>query len=108
MADRTGSDPRRPILALLTSPIGLVRCLGVGLTLPVESRPLWRKVLPLVVPACFLAREARRRGVTHLHSHTCANSAILCMMARRLIGVPFSMTLNADIEIWGGADAREV
>ena len=89
--------------ALLTSPIGLARCVGACLTLPVDSRPRWRKVLPLVVPACFLAREAMRRGVTHLHSHTCANSAILCMMARRLIGVPFSMTLNADIEIWGGA-----
>jgi colanic acid/amylovoran biosynthesis glycosyltransferase len=89
--------------ALTTRPIGLARCVGVGLTLPVESRPRWRKVLPLVLPACFLAREVRRHGVTHLHSHTCANSAILCMMARRLVGVPFSMTLNADIKIWGGA-----
>jgi colanic acid/amylovoran biosynthesis glycosyltransferase len=89
--------------ALMTRPVGLARCLGVGLTLPVESRPRWRKVLPLVLPACFLAREIRRHGVTHLHSHTCANSAILCMMARRLVGASFSMTLNADIKIWGGA-----
>ena len=89
--------------ALLTSPLGLARCLGICLTLRVDSRPRWRKVLPLVIPACFLAREARRRGVTHLHSHSCSNSAILCMMARRLTGVPFSMTLNANIEIWGGA-----
>ena len=38
-----------------------------------------------------------------LHSHACANSAILCMMVRLLIGIPFSMTLNANIEFWGGA-----
>jgi colanic acid/amylovoran biosynthesis glycosyltransferase len=25
------------------------------------------------------------------------------MMAKRMLGIPFSMTLNADIEIWGGA-----
>jgi colanic acid/amylovoran biosynthesis glycosyltransferase len=25
------------------------------------------------------------------------------MMAKRLIGIPFSMTLNANIEVWGGA-----
>ena len=89
--------------ALMTRPVGLARCLGMSLVLPVNCRPRWRKVLPLVLPACLLAREVRRRGVTHLHSHTCANSAILCMMARRLVGVPFSMTLNADISIWGGA-----
>ncbi len=86
-----------------TRPLGLMRCIKLGLTLPVDRRPRWRTVLPLVLPACLLAREADRLGVSWFHSHTCANGAILCMMAKRLLGTPFSMTLNANIEIWGGA-----
>jgi glycosyltransferase involved in cell wall biosynthesis len=84
-------------------PLGLLRCLKLGLTLPVDRRPPWRTVLPLLLPACLLARESSRLGVSRIHSHSCSNSAILCMMVQRLLGIPFSMTLNADIAIWGGA-----
>lgn len=89
--------------ALLTRPIALLRCIVVALTLPVETRPRWRKVLPLVAPACLLARRVRREGIAHLHCHTCANGAILAMMNQRLTGVPYSLTLNANPEWWGGA-----
>jgi glycosyltransferase involved in cell wall biosynthesis len=84
-------------------PLGVMRCIKLGFTLPVDRRPAWRTVLPLLLPACLLAQEASRLGVSRLHSHTCSNSAILCMMVKRLLGIPFSMTLNADLEIWGGA-----
>ena len=96
----------RALLAILWAagrPLRLVRCVKLGLTLPVDRQPAWRSILPLVLPACLLAREAHRLGVSRLHSHSCSNSAILCMMAKRLLGIPFSMTLNANIEIWGGA-----
>jgi glycosyltransferase involved in cell wall biosynthesis len=91
------------IWAAATRPIGLARCVGLALALPVEGRPRWRRVLPLIVPACAMARAARRLGVTRLHSHSCSQSAILCMMVKRLLGIPYSMTLNANIEWWGGA-----
>lgn len=87
-------------------PLKLMRCIKLGFTLPVE-RPAWRTVLPLVLPACLLARESHRLGVSRLHSHSCSNCAVLCMMAKRLLGIPFSMTLNANIEIWGGAMAAK-
>ena len=93
----------RALLWAATRPVGLIRCIKLGLTLPVDRQPAWRTVLPLLVPACVLAREVKRLGVSRLHSHSCSNSAILCMMAKRLVGTPFSMTLNADIGIWGGA-----
>ncbi|HEY2586791.1 MAG TPA: glycosyltransferase [Tepidisphaeraceae bacterium] len=93
--------------AVVSHPMGLLRCIRLGLTLPVDERPAVRTVLPLLVPACVLAREAARRGLERLHAHTCANGAILCMMARRLIGIPFSMTLNAQLPIWGGAMAQK-
>jgi glycosyltransferase involved in cell wall biosynthesis len=87
----------------LLHPWGLLRCVGLALSIPVDKRPLWKTVLPLVLPACRLAREARRRRIRHLHIHSCAKAAILGMMVRRLNGTPFSMTLNADIGWWGGA-----
>jgi glycosyltransferase involved in cell wall biosynthesis len=46
-------------------------------------------------------------GATHLHVHSCANAAIIAMMAKRLSGIPFSLALNANIEWWGGAMAEK-
>jgi colanic acid/amylovoran biosynthesis glycosyltransferase len=89
--------------ALVLHPIGFLRCFWLGLTLPVNRRPRWRHVLPLLLPACILAREVRRRGLKRIHSQTCSNSAILGMMVKRLLGTPFSLVLNANLEWWGGA-----
>src|SRR5690349_4715684 len=33
----------------LLHPWGLLRCIGLALSIPVEKRPRWKKVLPLVV-----------------------------------------------------------
>jgi colanic acid/amylovoran biosynthesis glycosyltransferase len=93
--------------ALVLHPWGLLGCVWLGMTLPVDARPRRWSVLRLIPPACILARQVRRDGVGHLHSHTCANSAVLCMMVKRLVRVPFSMTLNANIEWWGGAMGRK-
>src|SRR5262249_47413173 len=41
-------------------PRGLMRCIKLGFTLPVDRRPPWRTVLPLLVPACVLSQEANR------------------------------------------------
>jgi len=84
-------------------PLGLLKAAWLGATLPVDRRPAIKTVFPLLLPACILARHCRWRGVQRLHSHTCSNSAILCMMVKRILGMPFSMTLNANIEWWGGA-----
>lgn len=91
--------------ATITRPRGLFHCLRLAFTLPVETggkrrRPrLWQ----LIPSACTLARDVKRRGVKHLHAHTCSNAAVLCMFVKQLVGVPFSMTLNANINWWGGA-----
>jgi colanic acid/amylovoran biosynthesis glycosyltransferase len=86
--------------AVLRRPAGVARCLALGLTLPVEKRA---SVLALLPPSMILARALARGGITRLHAHSCSGSAILGMMVKRLTGIPFSLTLNADIEWWGGA-----
>jgi glycosyltransferase involved in cell wall biosynthesis len=89
--------------ASATRPAGLARCVRLALTLPTNQRHRQLRLLMLIVLACELAHRCHEQGVDHLHSHSCANSAVLCMMVKRLLGIPFSMTLNANIEWWGGA-----
>ncbi|MEM9881658.1 MAG: glycosyltransferase [Planctomycetota bacterium] len=93
--------------AKLRHPLGWLKAVRLAATLPVDGGPAVKTVLPLLLPACRLAREVQRRGITHLHSHTCANSAVLCMLVRELTCVPYSMTLNANVEWWGGAMAEK-
>src|SRR5581483_2485279 len=93
--------------AVATSPGGAMRCLKLAILLPVEKPLGWKALLPLIVPACFLARALNRRGIKHLHVHSCANSAILAMMVKQLTGTPYSLTLNANVDWWGGAMAEK-
>lgn len=102
--------PRSPLAlawavawAALTRPRALAACVRMASRLPVERGPRWRGTLAMVPPACLLARELLRGGVRHLHVHSCANSAVVAMLAGRLAGVPYSLTLNANVEWWGGA-----
>ena len=87
----------------LRNPLGFLRCIALVFSLPVDHKNSFRQLLPLLVPACVLADEVRRGGIKHLHSHSPANSSILCMMVKRLTGVPFSQMVNANLEWWGGA-----
>ena len=91
------------LACLVRHPLGFLRCIGLAFDLEVDARPRWLHVLPLLVPACALTREARRRGIEHIHCHSAAKGAILCMMAHWLGGIPFSLIVNANIDWWGGA-----
>src|SRR4051812_1960655 len=93
--------------AMLLHPMGFAKCIFLTFRLPIKSG--WRtpRLLLMLAPACSFARSCKSLGIQHLHAHSCANSAILCMMVRRLVGIQFSMTLNADIECWGGAMAEK-
>ncbi len=87
------------------SPIGFIRSLWLGLTINVDrsQRPRWKHTLPLIIPACHLASLMRKHGITHLHTHTAAKGAIICMMIARMTGVKWSLIVNAHLEWWGGA-----
>ncbi len=89
--------------AILTRPLGLLRCLRLGLTLPVDPGPAWRRALPLVAPACVMARDAVRSGVGLVHCQSAKSSAVIAMMVRLLTGIPYSIVVNANLEWWGGA-----
>jgi len=89
----------------LRSPIGFIRALWLGFTIDTDftQRPRIKHSVPLIIAACRMADLARRDKLTHLHTHTAAKTAIICMMVQRLTGIKWSMVVNAHIEWWGGA-----
>lgn len=91
------------LVAFLRNPVGFFKAIHLARTLPIDEKPAWKRLLPLIVPACYLAHEVRRDGITHIHSHVPASSTIICMMVKRLTGVGFSQIVNANLEWWGGA-----
>ena len=90
------------ILWGLSRPLGLFSCIRLAWNLPIDQSSVWRS-LPLIVPACHLAQAIEQRQIEHLHTPIPANSAILCMMVKRLSEIPYSITSVADIYSWGGA-----
>jgi colanic acid/amylovoran biosynthesis glycosyltransferase len=94
----------RPVVwAAMKHPRGLLEAIGLCFTLPIDKTPGFVQLLKLVPSACSLSKTAEEQRLTHLHSHSCANSAVLAMMAKRISKIPFSLTLNANVEWWGGA-----
>ena len=61
--------------------------------------------LPLNFAIIFFAVRLitfmRIKGVTHVHSHSCADSALLTMLANQLAGVSYSLTLHGDLQDYG-------
>ncbi len=55
----------------------------------------------LVLCAAGLVRIAEHRGLGHVHVHSCANSAHIAALARRLGGPSFSLSLHGDLSVYG-------
>jgi colanic acid/amylovoran biosynthesis glycosyltransferase len=88
--------------AAITRPLGLARAAKLVLTFDGMSRRQRAATVPLIVAACVFAREAAAQGIQHVHLHSAARSAVIAMMARRLIGLRYSLTLHGDLSWWGG------
>jgi glycosyltransferase involved in cell wall biosynthesis len=59
---------------------------------------IWQ--LAYLVEAAYLAREIQRKGIEHLHDHIGENSATVAMLAARIAGIPYSMTLHGPGEFF--------
>jgi colanic acid/amylovoran biosynthesis glycosyltransferase len=94
--------------AALKRPRGLLRAAAIVPTLDGMSLRERAAALPLIAAACIFAREAATQGIQHVHLHSAARSAVIAMMTRRLIGLPYSIALNANLEWWGGGMASKL
>jgi colanic acid/amylovoran biosynthesis glycosyltransferase len=57
--------------------------------------------LVLLQPAVRLIIYMRANKLAHVHSHSCANSALVAMFANRLGNVSYSLTLHGDLRDYG-------
>ena len=48
-----------------------------------------------IYQAILLAREVRRRGITHLHAHFATSATTVARLAARFAGVPYTFTAHA-------------
>lgn len=55
----------------------------------------------LLVSAIDLLAWARRYNITHIHGHSCANSAHILALVNILGGPTYSLTLHGDLAIYG-------
>lgn len=55
----------------------------------------------LLMSAIQLVQWAAHKGITHVHSHSCADAAHVLALAHRLGGPSYSLTLHGDLEIYG-------
>ncbi len=83
------------------APAGWGRCAAsIARTedLPVARR---LRLVALAVMGGRLAALARARGWTHIHAHSCAETADVAMFASLLSGLPYSLTLHGPLSDYG-------
>ncbi len=61
----------------------------------------WIFNFALLLLAVRLISYMRANRLTHVHSHSCANAALVAMFANRMGNVTYSLTLHADLRDYG-------
>lgn len=85
-----------------SGPRGWGRCARAVFGAEGQSSPGKRlRMLALLAMGGQLAHLGRRRGWTHVHVHSCANSAHVAMFANLIGGLPYSLTLHGDVSDYG-------
>ncbi len=51
--------------------------------------------------ARHLLREARARGISHIHAHSCGRAALICALANHMGGLSYSITLHGPLQDYG-------
>lgn len=70
--------------------------LGAG-----EASAVGAQLLQALPLAARLHRLARAEGLAHLHVHSCARSALVALLARRMGGPAYSLTLHGPLADYG-------
>lgn len=88
--------------------------LGALARLAPRGLPLWalrhgprfaRDTALTLGAARTLLAESRSRGLDHVHVHSCGRAALVAAFARRMGGVPYSLTLHGPLHDYGPGQA---
>jgi len=88
------------LLTLMLHPLGFINALWWWLRMEGSLRDRLR-ALGFMVCAGYLMSQCRKRGVEHLHVHSCADAALVAVLCRRLGGPTYSMTLHNPLGVFG-------
>ena len=61
----------------------------------------WLANFALMLFSVRLIGYMRDRNISHVHSHSCANSALIALFANRLADMTYSLTLHGDLHDYG-------
>lgn len=66
-----------------------------------EGRRFARNVALSLPAAWQLADECERRGIRHVHVHSCGRAALVAAIANRMRGLDYSLTLHGPLDDYG-------
>lgn len=103
MARTTYLASRNPalLIAILPRlPWGLI--LKEARRLPKDEAKTFLKDVIISAPAAEkLARDCKRRGITHIHAHSCGRAALIAALAHHAHGLSYSLTLHGPLQDYG-------
>ena len=103
MARTTYLASRNPalLMAILPRlPWGLI--LKEARRLPKDEAKTFLKDVIISAPAAEkLARDCKRRGITHIHAHSCGRAALIAALAHHAHGLSYSLTLHGPLQDYG-------
>jgi glycosyltransferase involved in cell wall biosynthesis len=81
-------------------PWGLI--LGEARRMPKDEAKTFLKDVIISAPAAEkLARDCKRRGITHVHAHSCGRAALIAALAHHAHGLSYSLTLHGPLQDYG-------
>jgi len=86
---------------LRAGPRRLARTLGVWRRSEARNLRARLRLLGLTIVAARMAEIARKKQLNHVHAHSCADAANLCLFASQLADLPYSMTLHGPLKDYG-------
>lgn len=70
--------------------------------LPKDEAKTFLKDVIISAPAAEkLARDCKRRGITHIHAHSCGRAALIAALAHHAHGLSYSLTLHGPLQDYG-------
>lgn len=91
-----------PILALLgLLPLALWALLRIACRRDAWPLLLRPKTYGFIIMAARLWRITRKRGIAHVHVHSCANAAMVAALCHRAFGLPYSLVLHGPFKDYG-------
>ena len=95
------------LIYLILHPLWLCRCLAYVCSLNDSLRERL-KVFYLILVSANLLNHARHSGITHVHGHSCANSAHILSMSQLSNQISYSLTLHGSLGNYGSNHRKKM